>query len=194
VIDGGFAEFRTAGNADWEPYDVLRGVFRSVRSYAAASAVYGYFGPENGGFRLVTYYYYEDLSADNEDYAEAPRYFGPGVYWNSKDTRIYVRLKQDSAQKRMGYAIPASADPRDTPMILFPLSYLIRFTASAANVRIEGIDLRYQSIVLEYLGGAHHITISHCGITAGQYHMVVRDGATHRTCWRRNIMVPQETE
>jgi hypothetical protein len=85
------------------------------------------------------------------------------VFWNPADARIYVRMN--------------AADPRRMPVILFPQSYLMRFTGRAANIRIEGIDLRYQNTALEFQGGAHHITIANCSITAGQYHVIVRDGA-----------------
>src|SRR5262245_19181403 len=33
IIDGGYLEFRTVPNSDWEPVDPARGLYRSVKEY-----------------------------------------------------------------------------------------------------------------------------------------------------------------
>ncbi|UCH82343.1 MAG: hypothetical protein JSW20_06830 [Nitrospiraceae bacterium] len=42
VIDGGYKEFRTVPNADWEIHDEARKIYRSVRKYSDSGIVHGY--------------------------------------------------------------------------------------------------------------------------------------------------------
>src|SRR5712671_1984198 len=55
VIDGGFTQFRTAPNQDWEAYNAQRGIYRSVATFANAGQVFGYFAPPSVGYQLVPY-------------------------------------------------------------------------------------------------------------------------------------------
>ncbi|HLQ36282.1 MAG TPA: hypothetical protein VK348_00675, partial [Planctomycetota bacterium] len=63
VIDGGFAEFRDAGNSDWEICDPARGIYRSKKPFSAVERAYGYLGPTDGGYPLVPYESYAALSS-----------------------------------------------------------------------------------------------------------------------------------
>ena len=179
VFDGGLAEFREAGNADWEPVDPDKGIYRSVETFPEAGTVYGYFGSGDGGYRLVSYEDVGPFSTDNEFYSETwPYYYiGPGVFWDALDERIYVRLERGMLQDEMGYSVPANTDPRQTPMFLFVDGQIIDFGPSSAHLVVEGLDLRYRNNAVEFDEGSHDIVVRDCDLRGGRYHVHARDGA-----------------
>ncbi len=179
VIDGGFSEFRAAGNADWEVFDSAKGIYRSVARFPSAGRVYGQFGPGDGGFRLVAYVDMGPLGTDNEDYDDAwPFYYiGPGVHWSASDERIYARLKRGRYQAQMGYAVPRDPDPGQTPMFLFGEDVVLRVMGSSAHVVLEGLTLRYGKNAITLDSGCHDITIRNTDVFGGRYHVLVREGA-----------------
>lgn len=177
VFDGGFLQFRTAPNQDWELVDAARGIYRSVALFPNAGRVYGHLGTADGGWRLVPYEDLGPLQSTTEDYSDSPPYFycGPGVHWHAADQRIYVRLQHSRYQQRMNLLTPADTDPRNTPLFLFPERSLVRLER-AAHLVIDGIGFRHGGIVLEFLRGAHHITVRRCDLLGGRYETVVRQG------------------
>jgi hypothetical protein len=176
VVDGGCREFREVGNSDWIVHDPGKGIYKSAKTYRAAKISTGYFGKDNGGFRLIPYKFYGHFSTNNEDYAIGDVYAGPGVFWDSKDERIYVRLKPSRNASRMGYSIPSNQDPRRTQMFIFTGGSVLRFTGKAAYIDIKGIDFRYRDYTLEYQSGSHHISLADSNILGGRYHVLIREG------------------
>lgn len=177
VVDGGFREFRAVPNSDWEVVDPGKAIYRSKRNYPDVQYAYGFFGPDNGDFRLISYEKYSNISTDNEDYAYGDTYIGPGVFWNSSDERFYVRLQQSKYEPLMGYSVPRSTDPELTSMFIFPNGCVICFTESAAYLKIEGVDFRYQKNAIEYQPGSHHILLANSKVLGGRAHILIREGS-----------------
>jgi hypothetical protein len=176
VIDGGFRDFRRTSNKHWEVYDSSKSIYRSVRTYHNAMGVHGYFGRQDGNYRLVSYRRYNDLSANNEDYTNVGDiYIGPGIFWNSTDERIYIRLKPSSQAISMGYNIPSNMDPRSVVMYIFPCHEVITFGERCSYVDMVGINLRYQNNALEFRTGSHHISITNSSITCGRAAVYIHD-------------------
>ena len=178
VIDGGFAEFRAAGNSDWEIVEDARNIYRSTAAFRGADRVYGFLGSQDGGYELVPYETYAALTASSEEYSETqPFYAGPGVFWNPADARIYVRLDHGRYQAQLGTNVPANLDPRFTPMVLFPRSTLLNLAPPASYLVFEGLALRHTEIVVDVARGCHHITWRRCEVLGGRYGVVTRGDA-----------------
>ncbi len=183
IVDGGYAQFRSAGNSDWTLHDANRSIWRSTTTFAGASQVFGYFGDADGGWRLVPYTSYADLAADTEDYRNSSSYYcGPGVFWNSSDQRIYVRTKRSRDQSRFSLQVPADLDARNTPMFLFPAQAVLDVASTARYIRIEGLSLRHGERIADLPNGSHHLTFRNCDFRYGQYGFVVRGGVHDLLC------------
>lgn len=177
VVDGGFREFRKVPNSDWEVVDPARAIYRSQQKYVNAQYAYGFFGQDNGNFRLISYEKYGNISTNNQNYADGDTYIGPGVFYNSSDEKIYVRLQQSKYEPLMGYNIPRHTDPGQTSMSIFPNGCVICFTENAAYLKIEGIDFRFRNNALEYQSGSHHITLTNSKVLGGRAQILIRQGA-----------------
>ncbi|MEQ1633624.1 MAG: DUF1565 domain-containing protein, partial [Planctomycetota bacterium] len=177
IVDAGFAQFRTAGNQDWELVDAGKSLWRSTASFAGASQVYGYFGPENGSWRLVPYESYADINATGENYSEAaPYYCGPGVFWNSADQRVYVRTQRSTYQSRFSLTVPSNLDPRQTPMQIGPNRSVLNVTSAARYVVISGLTLRGGERIGDLPNGSHNLTFRGCDMRIGRYGFIIRGG------------------
>jgi hypothetical protein len=177
VVDGGFGQFRSAGNDDWLPYDAGRGIYRSRDAFPDANVVYGVLGAGSDGDLLVPYTDYGALSSDLEDYSEsAPFYVGPGVCWNSSDAHVYVRLQPSRYHARLGLPPPASGDPRQVPMVLFADGAVLQLASTAAFLVFEGLVVRHGSTVVDVASGSHDLTLLRCELFGGRYGVVTRDG------------------
>lgn len=177
IVDAGYPQFRTAGNSDWELVDAGKSIWRSTASFGGANQVYGYFGPENGSWRLVPYESYADLNATGENYSEAtPYYCGPGIFWNSVDQRIYVRTQRSTYQARFGLSVPANLDPRQTPMQIGPSRSVLNVTSAARYVVVSGLELRGGERIGDLPNGSHHLTFRGCDMRIGRYGFIVRGG------------------
>ncbi|GAB62034.1 hypothetical protein KSU1_C0438 [Candidatus Jettenia caeni] len=175
AIDGCYKEFRSTPNAQWEVYDSSKGIYRSVKTYPNAREIYGYFGSGNDNYRLVPYEDYDDLRASNEDYTRSGSiYIGPGIFWNSSNKKIYIRLKPSKQEIAMGYNIPSNTDPRSTPMYIFSDHEIITFGPSSSYISIEGINARYQNNVFEFESGSDHITLKNMEIAGGRTPIMIR--------------------
>lgn len=183
IVDGGFAEFRTAPNTDWQPFDPSRAVYRSTRSYATGGQVYGYLGPADGGHRLVPYESLAALMADREDYSDTiPYYCGPGVCWNAADQRIYVRLQRSRDQVRFGLqGVPADTDPRNTPLLLAPDRKVLALGNATRHLVLHGLSLRGGERIADVPGQSQGVTLRNCTLQIGRYGLVVRDGTRDLT-------------
>ena len=72
IIDGGFQEFRTVPNNDWEVYDTEREIYRSVQTYPSVDGyVYGYWGADNDKWQLLPYERAEPFFSDNQDFSDS---------------------------------------------------------------------------------------------------------------------------
>jgi hypothetical protein len=160
IVDGGFVDFRTADNADWEhctdTCDPAKNIYRSARTYPRAAQIGGYFTWQGANYRLVPYKDesscpngvswngMEYLSSDNHDYDYCkPRYLGPGVYWNESDARIYVRMTPPAATATFReFGLYTDPDPRKIPMAIG--SYTIGLSATdAAYVKVSNLKLHH---------------------------------------------------
>ncbi|TLD42965.1 MAG: hypothetical protein JETT_0753 [Candidatus Jettenia ecosi] len=177
IIDGGYAEFRVVPNSDWEIHDAKKNIYRSVKTYSSADYVYGYFGSDNN-CRLISYESYHDLSAENEDYtAVGDVYLGSGIFWNSSNEKIYIRLKPSKQQMAMEYTTPLSNDPRLTKMSIFSHHEIIILSKKSSYIDIEGINLRYQNNAFEFKPGSNNILIKNSNVLGGRTHIYVNDNA-----------------
>ncbi|WP_445502951.1 hypothetical protein [Microvirga sp. G4-2] len=173
TIDSGPSEFREPGNADWEPVNRDLGEFRSVRRFPAGDTPFAYIsgiaGYENERVLLVPYKGAEHFRASSDAYMDeaAPIYAGPGVYYDSSDERIHIRLAKTSdlkaAEARYGPVFPSDfPDPRRYSILLSMArvtlevagSYLtfkdltvnqatrtIQISASVHDIRFEGLTV-----------------------------------------------------
>ncbi|UJS16857.1 MAG: right-handed parallel beta-helix repeat-containing protein [Candidatus Jettenia sp.] len=177
TINGCYKEFRSTPNSQWEVYDSSKGIYRSVNTYPNAEGIHGYFGSKNGNYRLVSYERYSDLSADNENYTDIGNiYLGPGIFWDSSDERIYIRLKHSEQEIIMGYTIPLDTNPCSTLMHIFPNHEVITFQEKSSYIHIESINLRYQNNALEFKSGANHIFLKNIDIIGGRTPVLIRNG------------------
>ncbi len=182
-IDGGYTQFRAAGNSDWVLHDSSRSIWRSSASFAGAGQVFGYFGSTDGDWRLVPYASYAHLAADVEDYRGSSSYYcGPGVFWNQSDQRIYVRTQRSREQARFSMQVPHDLDARNTPMFLFPSDPVLDVASTARWVRIEGMALRHGERIADLPNGSQRLTFRNCSFRFGQYGFVVRGGFHDLLC------------
>ncbi len=177
VLDGSFAEFRQPGNTAWELADAGKQIYRSVATYPGLGQAYGYFGGDNGSWRLVPYEDSGPFWTNNESYTDQPPYYyiGPGVFWDPVDERIYYRSQQSINQ--VGYDVPSNPDPRQTSLYVFGDRDMFTFSPSAANIVVSGLTLQYQNTPIHIEAGAHHITVLDIDLLGGRYHILARDGS-----------------
>ncbi|UCH82335.1 MAG: hypothetical protein JSW20_06790 [Nitrospiraceae bacterium] len=180
VIDGGYKEFRSVPNSDWELFEAARNIYRSVKTYANAGLVHGYLDPGGNMSHLVPYENYEHLSSHNENYTETGSvYVGPGVFWNSSDQRIYIRLQPSRQGRIMGYTIPSNVNPGQHEICIVPDGAGLHFKSNAAYIDIEGIDIRYRDNALLFETGSHHISVRNAHILGGRSHIKVTNNVHH---------------
>lgn len=179
VIDGGLQAFRQVGNNDWELLDPAIHLYRSTANYVLKD-VAGKFEEKGVLYSLSRYENKADLVATNEFVSTGPRYVGPGVYYDSSEDKIYIRLQPSSAKSLNGvsFDVPANPDPRQVKIYLNDESTAIRFTDSASHITITGIDLAHH-----YHGfratGADNLTLSNLAITVNYTGILLEDGSHH---------------
>lgn len=180
TIDGGYRDFRTASNSNWQVYDSARNIYISTNIYSNADMVNGYFGSENGNYRLVAYERYSDFSSTNENYTSSGSiYVGPGLFWNSSNQRIYIRLQRSKQETSMGYTIPSNTNPCSTALYLFSYNGIFNFSDRSAYIDVDGINVRYQNNAFSCDPGAHNISIRNSVITCCRSPIRIQDGAHH---------------
>ena len=183
VINGSFSEFRTTSNTDWEIYDATKNIYRSTKTYTTIdSDVYGYMGNDNENWKLLSYERFDPFISNNQNFAaDGNTYCGPGIYYNTTDKKIYIRLEHSNYQHDLSrfsqaYNFPANIDPRQTKLFIFSDDErLITFGSNAKYITIEGIDLKYASSVAYFSTGSHHITLKKCNVMGGRYDVQIRN-------------------
>jgi hypothetical protein len=196
VIDSGPPAFHTVGNQDWELVDEVTGEWRSVKEYGSGN-VYGYIdgipGYANGRVGLVPYESAEAFRATSDAYVddETPFYVGPGLFYDSSDRRIHVRLAKTNdlraAEARYGRIFDTdSPDPRRYRIILSNAPATLAVAGSYLMVKKLTIHQAKNTIVLS--PGAHHVRFE--GITAWTGDTAVKadgDDIHHVTVTRSRI-------
>lgn len=179
IIDGGYREFRAMGNTDWEVVDASRAIYRSVRTFGNPAGLGGYFGAANHHYKLISYNSLAILSSDSEDYNETPAayYAGPGVFWNSTDQRIYIRMQRSTYAAALGVNVPVNSDPRQTELYIFADGRVLNFSGTARYLNFVGIHVVHADRALEFQTGSHDITFQNGVIRGGQYFVLVRNDA-----------------
>jgi len=176
VIDGGIRDFRAPGNDDWQLADPAIQLCVPKNTYPDPNILHGYFEFEGTLYQLVGYDDYAELSAKTQFHDEdAPFYVGPGMHWRKSDRRIYIRLTQSDVARQNGYTLPGlPADPRKLKINLFGNGTALRVPKEAAHVRLEGLTVRFQEYVVEFLpGGASNFAVKDCRFLGGRFHIFV---------------------
>ena len=184
IIDGGYQDFRIAPNTDWEVHDAARDIYRSVNTYAAQGTVHAYLASGDDYYHLVPYERYPDLSSDNQVYkrlSDSPNdiYVGPGLFWDSDDERIYIRLTPSDQELAMGYNIPANPNPGQNVIYMVPPGDVVDFKAGAAYLAFEGVNARFRNNAYHFQTGSHHITLTKATVLGGRTHIMIDDAVHH---------------
>jgi hypothetical protein len=160
ILDGGFAEFRAIGNADWEVHDGARGVYRSKRTYPGLTWIKGKIDADGELNALVPYKSYAALAADGEVISKSPYYMGPGLFYDRATGRIYIRLKwPDPKAVLRTFTTPSNPDPRQNQIYLWPENVLFEFSnAPSAHLVFKGVDFWNYSRVVDLANASHHLT------------------------------------
>lgn len=167
VIDGGYQDFRTTSNSDWELHDSSRNIYRSTGTFTGAGTVHAYLKTGATTTSLIAYDSYDNLASDNQSFTETGSiYVGPGLFWNSVDRRIYIRLTPSDLETQMGYLIPSNGDPRQNSIYIVPSGVVVDFTGNASYLDIEGVDFRYRNNAVHFSSG-HHINIKNVNVLGG---------------------------
>jgi hypothetical protein len=164
VVDGGYPEFRSIGNRDWEVVDGSRHVYRSVKRYPDAS-VHGKFEHEGELYALASYRSLASLMSDDIFYDQDPSYAGPGIFYNSGDGRIYVRLVPVDPSVLDGrvFDFPTELDPRQTRIFIGPTGSgaerqgLVNSKGKTSHVVFDGIDLHFHEWSVRLHGPVHDV-------------------------------------
>ena len=169
VIDGGYPEFRTIGNNDWELVDAKKHLYKSKKTYSSpGNNLHGKF--ENNGklYALLPYKRYSSLTSSTEDVNSGGVYYaGPGIYWNRQDKRIYVRFQPPSENAVFKeYNIPANTDPRKSKLYIGSLEYGLKFENNPKHILIQGVDLSLYRNTIRISSG-EFITFKNMNILAG---------------------------
>jgi hypothetical protein len=154
VIDGGYREFRTIGNNDWEVVDAGRHVYRSTKTYPN-SRVWGKFEHEGKLYALGIYKSLASLQSDNIWYS-SNSYAGPGIFYNSNDRRIYIRLQPVDPRALNGekFDLPKNPDPRRNRIFLGSTANgshgLFVNNGTVRHVVFEGVDLAHHRYTVRF--------------------------------------------
>jgi hypothetical protein len=183
VIDGSITEFFNTPNIAWELYDSSKNIYKSISTYPSINKdVYGYMGNNNGNWKLLSYERFAPFISNNQNYAnDGNTYCGPGIYYNTGDQKIYVRLEHSVYQHDLSrfsqeYNFPPNVDPRQVKLHIFAdVDRLFTFNANASYLIIEGIDLKYANTVAYFATGSHHISLKKCQVMGGRFDVQIRD-------------------
>lgn len=196
VIDSGPADFRTPGNRDWEPVDPATGEYRSVRRSAPGQAyayVDGVPGYRNGRVALIPYQSAEAFRAHSDAYVDeaTPFYAGPGVFYDSADERIHIRLAKTAdlraAESRYGAVFDGDRpDPRRHSIILSSAPSTL--VVDGAHLVIRNLTVHQAKAAIVLSPDAHHVRFD--GVTAWTGESAILadgDGIHHVTVTRSRI-------
>jgi hypothetical protein len=196
VIDSGPADFRAAGNRDWEPVNPAIGEYRSVRRQAPGPAyayVDGVPGYRNGRVALIPYQSAEAFRATSDTYVDetTPFYAGPGVFYDPADQRVHIRLAKTAdlraAESRYGAVFEGDRpDPRRLPVILSSAPSTLE--VDGAHLVVKDLTIHQAKAAVVLSPGAHHVRFE--GITAWTGQSAIQadgEGIHHVTVTRSRI-------
>lgn len=172
IIDSGVPDFRTPGNADWEPVDAALGEYRSVRTFTLDEHVYAQIAGINGYVNdrvvLVPYTSAAAFRSTSEAYVDGttPFYIGPGTFWDPADNRFHIRLAKTAdlraTESRYGPIFAAEQpDPRQFSIVLSHAYSTLTVTGSYLVFQGLTVNQAVNSIYL--LASAHHVVLD--GVT-----------------------------
>lgn len=164
IIQGGLPEFFHEPENAWEPCtapDAGPQEYRSTKPYRNVRDVLGLFGDSMIG--LQTYWYAEDLRAENELWIADPDekmmvlpvYCGPGLWYDKVSGHIHARLAHTRLECPYVTNYEGVTDPRQVPMIVAPFSSTPLFVDQAMHVRFEDLVIR---------GGGYNTVVMHFGV------------------------------
>lgn len=171
VIDGGVQEFYESPVESWEP--VQGGApdeFRSSAPHPNLTEAQGWFA--DSMVPLQTYQKLEDLRAEGEIWLarDAPRYCGPGLWYDARTSRLHVRLAHTNLEAlpdRRRYR--GETDPRKLKLVVGG--------GKAVPLWIEGArHLRFQDLVIR---GAGSTAIRALGATDIEFEGVTAYSGRH---------------
>ena len=169
VIDGGFPEFRSVPNNNWVVWDSGRNIYCSTKTYPnlVNGGLHAYLTEGNTTTHLIAYESYEDLASDNQLWpGTGSKYLGPGVFWNSSDQKIYIRLVRSDLEEQMGYLIPATLNPGQNSIFIVRSAQVIDFENNVSYIDLDGVTVKYRNNALRFSSG-HHINVSNVTVLGG---------------------------
>lgn len=181
ILDGRKPEFLQVGNSAWQLHDSARQIYRSTNTYANAGTIADGFLEEGGKFyHLVAYEYYEALSSDTQLWTtNGYTYVGPGVFFNTSDNRIYVRLQPASQEATYQvFNTPANVDPRQNILHIGLQSSGLTFSG-AHYIEVEGLDVSVFRNVVRISSGSSHLTLRDVELMVGEYGLIIDDGSNY---------------
>jgi hypothetical protein len=155
VIDGGFQQFRTPGNDDWELVNAATHLYRSKQSYSGTKFG-GYLSYGGQDYKLVAYEDMSHLTTTNQRYSSGAIYVGQGL--RGDGSRIHIRLEKGELQEVQGIADPPTLDPRLASLALFSDEDLVDIENTTEHLVIDGIDFINGYTPFRIHEGAHHLT------------------------------------
>jgi len=180
VIDGGYPQFRSAGNDDWELVDAATHHYRSKQSFAG-SLFGGYLAYAGRDYKLVSYEDLSQLATTNQRYRESgPIYVGQGLA-SASDGRIHVRLERGELQSLQGTADPPTLDPGQASLALFSSGDLIDVLGTTRHLVFDGIDFVNGYTPFRFHLGSSYVTVRNGRIRGGRYAFRIHEGAHHLT-------------
>lgn len=176
IIDGGIPEFQQQPGTAWRPCpDGAPGEYISTRQYRNLRDVVGLFGDSNIG--LQTYWHAMDLRADNElwmpdptgEWAQAPVYCGPGVWYDRATGHIHCRLAHTHIENPLVSNYRGVTDPREVPLVIAPFQAAALFVDLARHVRFQDLVLRGGGHRTVELAFGVDVSFDNCTIFGGTY-------------------------
>jgi len=200
TIDSGVPAFRTVGNSDWELFNSSIGEYRSVNTYPSGPGsgnenipayIDGIPGYVNERVVLIPYLTAAAFRSTNDQYVDSSTqyYAGPGIFWDSSDSRIHIRLSKTSqmnfAESRYGTVL---ANDNDNPA-----NYSIILSEAQNTLLISGSHLTFKNIevnpahfTVQFTGSASYDTFDGMKVWMGYYAVLGDNGNVHHITLTRS--------
>jgi hypothetical protein len=173
IFDGGYTQFRSIGNSDWTLYDAATNTYRSSATFTpGGSSVQAKILINGTAVVLPTYNSLAALTSTTQTFQLAAYYTGPGVFWNSSDSRIYIRLEQLSAANVFNESVvwPENTDPRQNTIYIGQDTYWIQFSSTISSyLSFEGLSFNWHGRFMRIFNNSHHLTFKDLTCDTGVY-------------------------